>query len=912
MNIIRGIIYLLALQLTSASVGSAGTLILQEEFAAGRMSPEWQTHASPGNSITLRDGSAEIAAEVNTYAHLSRPLEADNITASARIKPSSPAGITWCTSVFVVWNGRNWCQMGIISAPDGGRYYAVETENGTTAETYLDVSDLNHWHYVRIELGKDCIRYYASNDGAQWKLLRTIERPAGFSGAPASLVVGKGYGRGAAPYANPELDNDYQDRGPRVTSEIADIRVEETPADRLLLTEDEKTTIIEAGLDPVGKIELRGTADPTFESVAKYYPAMKFPRETVGVPEHPIDISIDHLGRLQLRGDQPPVAWIEVGDPPVPFGDEKSPIRRRLLDGWIPVLTLTTQHDGVEYEQTVLGWTEGFSPDGELFALVRLKARAAKEGKLPQKASLVWESGERRMEWPMQADRSGEAEICLRFPFPRPGEAASIAPDEFEKVLAETKRSWHAAVKDGTRFSVPDRRVDEAYKAWIAYSLLDVDKIDGFCEPHDGAGFYEEVYGYSAALYCITLDLYGTHDRAEKYLDTLLHFQTPDGLYTQNSGLPDHGTFVFALAEHYRFTRDQSWLQRIAGQMIAGCDWIIHQRANAPKTGVTRGLIKFRPYCDYAEPVFDYFGDTYCCLALERSAAALEEIGMTDDARRIGLEGRRYRRDILASMDAAAIRQPDRTILPMEPDTHRLLKDSRSAGDYYGLVASIVQEHEFLPADDVRTHWLTDFMEQKNGILVGLCRFLPGGIDHAYTYGYLLTQLKRGDVRKVLLGFYGMLAYGMTQDTYSPVECTIAVSGANAGTLPHLYSCTQQLRLLRNMLLREDGDSLLIGTGIPRAWLAHGKKVEVTKAHTAFGEVSFGIRSDVRRGRILVTLSPPNRVPPSRIHITLRHPDSRPIRSVLLNGRPWSHFTKDTIDLHKPAGSIVLTVLFDA
>jgi hypothetical protein len=114
------------------------------------------------------------------------------------------------------------------------------------------------------------------------------------------------------------------------------------------------------------------------------------------------------------------------------------------------------------------------------------------------------------------------------------------------------------------------------------------------------------------------------------------------------------------------------------------------------------------------------------------------------------------------------------------------------------------------------------------------------------------------------------------------------------------------------MLLREDGDSLLIGTGIPRAWLAHGKKVEVTKAHTAFGEVSFGIRSDVRRGRILVTLSPPNRVPPSRIHITLRHPDSRPIRSVLLNGRPWSHFTKDTIDLHKPAGSIVLTVLFDA
>ena len=48
-------------------------------------------------------------------------------------------------------------------------------------------------------------------------------------------------------------------------------------------------------------------------------------------------------------------------------------------------------------------------------------------------------------------------------------------------------------------------------------------------------------------------------------------------------------------------------------------------------------------------------------------------------------EAGRYRADILASMDAAAFRQDDLTILPIEPDTRRLLKLSNfGGGDYYG------------------------------------------------------------------------------------------------------------------------------------------------------------------------------------------------------------------------------------
>ena len=159
----------------SCAVCAAESLVFREVFAGGKADPGCRIHCSSGAEIVFGDGSAEIRADLNTFAHISRPLGTDDLTVSAKIKPSSPAGVTWCTSVFLVWSGGNWCQMGVISAPNGGPcFYAVETKNGATAETYLTACDLANWHYVRIQLGKDCIRYYAGDDGETWKCLRVI------------------------------------------------------------------------------------------------------------------------------------------------------------------------------------------------------------------------------------------------------------------------------------------------------------------------------------------------------------------------------------------------------------------------------------------------------------------------------------------------------------------------------------------------------------------------------------------------------------------------------------------------------------------------------------------------------------------------------------------------------------------
>jgi hypothetical protein len=180
---------------------------------------------------------------------------------------------------------------------------------------------------------------------------------------------------------------------------------------------------------------------------------------------------------------------------------------------------------------------------------------------------------------------------------------------------------------------------------------------------------------------------------------------------------------IVALVRHAQVTGDSDWLKKISPQLIKACEWIVNMRAKAPKDGLTRGMIKFRPYCDYPEAVYNYFGDTWCCVALEQAADGLRTIGDTTNADRFAAEAKNYRADLLASMQSSQFKDGDATILPLEPDTHRLEKLGHfRGGDYYGLTASSLLENEFLPADDPRATLLTDMLEKRGGLIAGCLR----------------------------------------------------------------------------------------------------------------------------------------------------------------------------------------------
>jgi hypothetical protein len=870
-------------------------------------SGSWTTSVSKLDTSSFHDGQFTFHALPRTRADIRRSVGRDLITFSARMSG-------W-GSIYLVWGPTAWCAAGQISPTPFARIYSSTTIDGKVEQAKHRGIHLDNARWLRIRMGKNYISFAYGEDDQHWITLRTIKRPHQFSGAPRLAVAGKYYASSEELFASaadeparraPVEEVNGQTHGNSTDGKIQDLTIEATPPIQAQLSKDDLKVAVAPPIDPVMSLLAASKNDPTYEEVASYYPPMRYPREVVGVPLHPLDIGVDYLGRLNVNPDKP-VAWLELGNPSVPLGEAEKPFDRHLLGGYIPIDILDVTRDNVKYTLTIMGWSDDFDVSKPLYAYLQLHAHSI-GGELPSVVSLV-SPGNHKKSWQIASKDGTSAQLSIKMQFSDPATALKVSPEEFASRMNAAERLWRDRLSLATRFDLPDQRVMDAYRAWLAYSMLDTDTINHLAEPHDGTGFYETMFGFSVSLYTMMLDEYGLHDYAASILQTQIHFQQPDGLYTAQCGLVDPGAFLVGLARHYRTTGDKQWLKRVMPAMIEQANWIIRERSKSSKSGSTRGLIKYRPYNDYLMPTFNYLGNAMCALGLLDAGEVLAEIGASEGSQFVR-SGQRYQQDILASMNASAFISEGQTLLPMEPDTRRLLKlEDYKAGGYYGLTASPLLATGFLTVGDQKTAWIIDALEKRGGLLAGVAEF-NGGIDHAYTYGYLLNELALGNVRKTLLGFWSMLAYGMTRTTYSPVEVTMFKTGENELTLPHLYSCTEQLSLLRDMLLREDGNTLQLGEGIPRAWLRSGHHIAVEGAPTKFGTVSYRIEATgdkVDHIRIV----PPSRRPPNEIQLHLRAPDGPSIKSIEGGAQMGMTYLGDVItfrDLQKP---IEITVYFE-
>jgi len=606
------------------------------------------------------------------------------------------------------------------------------------------------------------------------------------------------------------------------------------------------------------KVLLEG--EPSFDSVAKFFPPMQRPREVVGVKESPEDFGITWDGEIEIA--PPEIVSFRLGNPPSPYGLE-GPVTRSLLDGYLPVVETCWEYDGLFYKELVFGYSRDLSADEPSFAMVRLRVQNTGEGVKEATIRAYYNPafGASVPSSNASIPALGHHDFYYKIPYQIDLQhlVQMIGKPEFDRALQQTRTFWTGLLARGMQIQTPEERINNAYRAWLAYNFLNVDKINGIYEIHDGSGFYEKIYGYSAALYCNALSLYGYWDEAEKYLESLLHFQRADGSVVITYGQPDNGALLFAIGDHSLLSRHVQWFKSVAPQVIRSCEWIARSREQTKilqqgKKTLTYGLLPAgKSYVDYQRPVYSYYSDVYNWLGLEEVARAFREAGMNSEATRWSNEARDYRKDILASMERAVVRVGSLEVLPVEPITHRLM--NQGGGDYYGLIAPLILETGFFsPADD-RSRWITQYMDERGGLLLGLDRF-GDGVDHAYTYGYALTQLQQGHVNRFLLTFYSMLAYGMSRDTYSAVEVTHLAQGINEPTLPHTYSNTQQLRMLRMMLVRETDNNLVLASGTPRAWLGSGKPIKAANAPTQFGLVSFTLTPDEEDHRINCVIGP--------------------------------------------------------
>ena len=305
------------------------------------------------------------------------------------------------------------------------------------------------------------------------------------------------------------------------------------------------------GSDPVAEKELAAGRDPSFDSVGSHYPAMKKPREVIGVKEHRDEFIVMPDARLNFtpsRVDH----WRghisgEVGARLFPVG--AAPTRGSAKaaagpsrgsdcsDGYMPIVIADFEPAGgirnaAEIRADRRGVVRGDEPGR---AAVGLRAAEGLQSGRPRReaqARLAYVDYGVRQErkvrkvadWKLKLAPGAEQTVYGKLPFLDGHEKArESSAAEFEQRLAEAAAFWETASQPGHADHVPEQRVNDAYRAWLAYTFLNVDKVGDRYEPHDGSGFYESIFGIMAAKYCNALGLTGHPDEARTYLDSLAY-----------------------------------------------------------------------------------------------------------------------------------------------------------------------------------------------------------------------------------------------------------------------------------------------------------------------------------------------------------------------------------------------------
>ncbi len=900
-------------------------LPFHEPFAGPVLAGDWQVDAALGNNVNILNGALEIHARENTYAHVQRALGEDLIRISGEILPDH--GSSWATALTLYWDMLNYTQIGLTPEGNEQQIIVMDLVEGVTRFQRLGTFPSGRFVGVAIELTADGLRYLASAEGTAERLELVVDRPNSFTRAPALLIAGRGHGN-PPEFAQEHLDNSYPDPGPERVSRIRNLRVTALDRTRLRLT-PEDTAFRDAPLkDVLGEQELAAKGDPSFASVSRHFPPLKWPREVVGTLHAPLKVGVDSDGSLELKSDRwnikQPVGFFEVGNAPQRFGAGDMSRAKRLHKGYLPVVIVDWTHDGLKLEETVFGHAEGMAGEAPQYAWARLRVTNP-GGEARQLPVTFRVSGDPTppvapKAWTLDLPAGKSRSLVVRVPF----DIFNLAVEEpseqaFEVKLGEVATWWEAWLERGARFEIPEQRVMDAYRAWIAWAFLNVPKRGDIYNICDGTGFYDVVFGVSAAHFCHILDCLGYTDQATTYYDSLLTFQQPDGVFSINSGFIDNGAMMWSMARHYRITRDEAWLKRMAPSMLKMSNWVLEKRASNlknhgfhPGTRLPdQGLVRYRPYCDYPAPAIYLAADTYNVWGMLEMARAFDETGMKADAARLRKECAAYKADIVESMKRSSVWRGGMRLVPMFPETQALLRETDFlAKGYYALCAPLIMETGLFPPGTWQHEALQGAMERRQGLVLGQARFYDW-IDHAYTYGYWQDCMERGEVERAVLGLYGMMAYGMSRGTYSPVEVTDHRTGENHKTLPHTYSCSMQLRLLRNMLVREQGDVLVLADAAPRSWLESGRVLAVTDAPTIFGKISYRLTPAADGKSITVRITPPNHPGWSgKICLRLRHPRELPIRSVEAPDGVLAEVKGEQVTLSSTLKPLVLKVVF--
>jgi len=544
----------------------------------------------------------------------------------------------------------------------------------------------------------------------------------------------------------------------------------------------------------------------------------------------------------------------------------------------------------------------------------------------PQGATVAWSGVSELGQKPKRLDitlsvplaASGTREFYITLPSPAVSTTsrAALQALDYDHAHEATLAFWSSYLAQGATFTVPEKSVNDLFRAnlWHALRLPRRHSDQQIDLPYSNFAYDQTgtPWPINQAVY-VDFMLYGLRGYGQIASDEIAAIyrnnQQPDGhvdgfahwlAYTPG--------MLYAIAENYLLSGDRAAFDKSLPETFKALDWTLLQVRNASQaSGPTGGLIS-GPLNDITGAGYWYFNQAYLYAGLDLMAKALEKAG-NPRAEECREAAARFKEALQRAVGLSTVASPlvelkDHTWAPYTPSNASY--PQRNYEQWYPSDVDTGPLHlirlNALPASGALADGMLKDHEDN--------LFLHGwGLANEPVYDQQGTAyLLRDDAKAAIRTFYSMMAGGFSHGVYEPVE--------------HRWRWGQYFgppstdgawfELYRNMLLREvDSQTLLLGQATPRAWLEDGKQIKVTNAPSWAGKVSFEIDSKTTSNAIHVTLLIDQCKPGETILFRLRHPHGRRIKSVTVNGQPWTDFDAE-MEWVKIAGAEPRLYVIDA
>jgi len=525
------------------------------------------------------------------------------------------------------------------------------------------------------------------------------------------------------------------------------------------------------------------------------------------------------------------------------------------------------------------------------------------------------------------------------------GDLDALSCLEFDHCHREVTRFWRQEAQRGAQYCSPVPQLNTLHATHLTHV-----EVTDFSMPGDpdlvNTSVGSSTYGNFSNESCMIvqeLEQRGFHEECRRRLNVWVKYQGTaeqpgnfsdfHGMFYGAGGFEQghynqhHGCVLWCLSEHFLITRDRDWFGKVADSIIAGADWIFRQRrltmGKQPHSrGWEHGFLPAGSLEDVTE--YYYWLSTNCLTwrGAKQAARALEVYGHKA-ARRIRKEADAYGRDLKQGFEtmrrhAPLVRLRDSRWVPQYPA--RLYCRGRDAGWIRQVIegAAHLLISGLYDARSKQASWILDdyqdnlYLTPPYGYVLRepeLDIFNRGGFSiQPCLLAGLLPHLDRDEPEIYLWMFFNAFAAVYREEISGMIEHPMPELGFSTAVTFKTSDEANAVMWMRYLYVYWAEQLLHFGRALPRRWMGAEGVLKLTGVSTPFGQVGVRYGPDWAGRRILADVELGRLWGKPRVLVRFRHPEKASIREARVNGRVWTRWSGEDVDITGLSGTVTLEV----